>query len=178
MKWNLQRLQFLLGHIEDFIDSDWKDIRERAKNFSAQTGLETVKDLIEPAPEVRLPSFVLDRLTPFFESGLMLKSDDTVNWKVTDVFWRGSVFHLDTDEQSEAAHLMGNASPTQVQRAPAGKILSSLKMEFLAPNSDAQGYLLKPSPQVGYVLFSNLADPWARDHVSQAHRLINKAFVY
>ena len=178
MKWNLQRLKFLLGHIEDFIDSDWKEIRERAQNFAPQMGLEAVRDLIEPAPQVRQPLYVLDRLTPFFESGLMLKTEDDWNWQVTDVFWRGSVFHLENDEQSDATHLIADVSPLNVKRAPAVKILESLKMEFLAPGADSSGYLLKPTPSLGYVLFSNLADPFARDHVSHAHRLLNKAFVY
>ena len=178
MKWNLQRLKFLLGHIEDFIDSDWKEIRERAQNYMPQTGLEAVKYLIEPTVEVRQPLFVLDRLTPFFESGLMLKTEDDLNWQVTDVFWRGSVFHLDADEQADATHLIADVSPLKVKRAPAVKILESLNMEFLAPGAESSGYLVRPTPSLGYVLFSNLADPFARDHITHAHRLLNKAFVY
>jgi len=178
MTWNLQRLKFLLGHIEDFIDTDWKEIRERARSFAPQTGLEFIEDLVEPSPQVRQPQYVLDRLAPFFESGMMIRTEDTLNWNVTDVFWRGSVFHLDADERSDASELVQDLTPLQVQRAPAPKILSRLGMEFLAPGTDAQGYLLRPAPHLGYVLFSNLADPFARDHMIHAHRLINKAFVY
>lgn len=171
MKWSLQRLKFLLGHIEDFIDNDWEEVQKRAREFAPQTGLTGVTSLVEPP--VGGPEQVLERLTPFFESGLLLR-----DWRVTDVFWRGSVFKLEPEEQASAAHLSFASSPMQVQRAPAGKILSSLKMDFLNPAAEAQGYLVQPTPQVGFVLFSNLADPWALEHVSEAHRLINKAFVY
>lgn len=174
----LKKLKFFLGHIEDFIDADWKEIRERARHFTPQTGLEAVEKLLEPSPEVRHPEYVLDRLAPFFDSGLMLRSASAAKWTVTDVFWRGSVFHLDQDERADASHLAHDLTPTQVQRAPAQKILHPLQMEFLAPSLDAQGYLLRPAPHVGFVLISNLADPFARDHMIHAHRLINKAFVY
>ncbi len=171
MKWNLQRLKFLLAHVEDFIDNDWDEIRERAREFAPQTGLASVTSLVEQ-PFVG-PEQVLERLTPFFDSGLMLR-----DWQVTDVFWRGSVFHLEQAERASAEHLTFATAPTQVQRAPAAKILEPLNMDFLLPGAEAQGYLVRPTPHIGYVLFSNLADPWALDHVSEAHRLINKAFVY
>jgi hypothetical protein len=178
IKWNLQRLRLLLDQVEDFVDSEWKEIRERALSFSPQTGLDQVEDLIEPAPRVEQPAHVLDRLTPFFDSGLLLTEDNSGRWKVTNVFWRGSVFHLEPDEQTYADHLVREITPLQVQRAPAGKILKSLDMEFLAPSAESEGYLLRPAPRLGFLLISNLADPFARDHVAQAHRLINKAFVY
>lgn len=171
MKWSLERLKFVLGHIEDFIDNDWEEVQRRARDFTPQTGLAAVTSLVD-AP-VEGPEQVLERLTPFFDSGLLLR-----DWRVTDIFWRGSVFHLDVKEQAPAGHLALASTPLQVQRAPAEKILSSLKMEFLNPAPDSQGYLLQPTPQVSFVVFSNLADPWALEHVSEAHRLINKAFVY
>lgn len=175
--WTLQRLKFLFAHVESFVDNDWREIRERAANFVPQTGLDQIEDLVEPAPQVQLPAHVLDRLTPFFDSGLMLTAAGP-RWKVTDVFWRGSVFHLEPDEQCFADQLAQEITPLQVQKAPALRILKSLQMEFLAPSPDSDGYLLRPAPQLSYVLFSNLAHPWARDHVSHAHRLINKAFVF
>jgi hypothetical protein len=178
IKWSLQRLKFLFDHVGDFVDSDWREIRERATHFSPQTGLDQIEDLIEPAPQVRQPLHVLDRLTPFFDAGMMLSSDDQGRWIVTDVFWRGSVFHLDPDEQTRADHLVREITPLQVQKAPAPKILKSLNMEFLAPSLESEGYLLRPAPRLSFVLFSNLASPWAHDHVAHAHRLINKAFVY
>lgn len=172
IKWNLQRLKFMLGHIEDFIETDWTDIRERAKDFSPQTGLASVNALVE-TPAIASPEQVFERLTPFFDSGLLLR-----DWKVTDVFWRGSVFHLDVSEQTAAPDLAFSSTPNQVSRAPAAKILTPLKMEFLIPTPEANGYLLQPAPAISYILFSNLADPWALEHVSETHRLINKAFVY
>jgi hypothetical protein len=174
MSWSLKKLRFLLGHIGDFVDSDWEEIRERAKHFSPQTGLSQIQNFENATGQ---PAIVLDRLAPFFESGLLLHKTSK-DWAVTDVLWRGSVFHLQTDEQMSASSLITEFSPLQVKRAPADLILKTLDLDILSPGPDAQGYMLKPAPETGYILISNLADPWAADHVAQAHRLINKSFVY
>lgn len=168
------KIRFLLGHIGDFVDADWEEIRERAKHFSPQTGLGQIQSFENVTGQ---PAMVLDRLAPFFESGLLLnQSGDT--WRVTDVLWRGSVFHLEQEEQISANALVTAFSPLQVKRAAADRILKTLNLDFLSPGSEAQGYFVKPAPETGYILISNLADPWASDHVAQAHRLINKSFVY
>lgn len=170
MTWSRERLKFLLDHIESFIDTEWTEIRERAKNHVPQTGLTEIQHLGEPA-------LVLDRLAPFFESGLRLKQSPD-GWKVTDVLWRGSVFALTMDEQFAADRLVNTVTPLQVQRAPARQVLRELDLDFLAPGDDFQGYLVKPEPETSFILFSNLAEPWASEHLAQAHRLINKSFVY
>ncbi len=51
-RWSLERVQFVLGHLEEFIDDDAKEMRERSKNFVAQTGLEKWKPLPAVTPPI------------------------------------------------------------------------------------------------------------------------------
>ena len=181
-RWSLERVQFVLGHIEDFIDDDSQEMRERAKNFSAQTGLDKVESLLQGDPQdPQAPTQLLERLAPFFDSGLLLQrgpSPENGNWWVTDIFWRGTAFHLDHKDQVNASAVIPQITPLQVHRAGAQKVLAGLKMSFLSPSADADAFLVKPTPSVAYVLVNNLAGPWTGDHLAQAHRLINKCFIY
>lgn len=175
-------LSKLLSHIEDFIDDESAAIIERAKGFTAQGGLDKVEKLSDFHPQdPQLPVRVLERLTPFFDSGLLLQrglSPETANWWITDVFWKGNTFHLDLKDQVRANHMVPEITPLQVHRASALKLLQHLKMDFLCPSPDADGFLLKPTPTCAFVLFSNKAAPWTIDHITHAHRLLNKCFIY
>lgn len=179
--WSLERLEFLLKHVGEFVDDQAKEFRERARDFVPQSGLDQVQALVDGNPlDPEMPVRVLERLTPFFDAGLLVQNefnDTTINWWVTHVIWRGSQFHLDVHDQVRANHLLNVMSPVRVQRAPAPKILQSLKMEFLAP-PDSFGYLVQPTPTLAYILISRLPEPWAVDHVAQTQRLLNKCFVY
>jgi len=181
-RWSLERVQFLLSHIEDFIDDDSKEMRERAKNFVAQTGLDQVQDLSGCDPQdPHLPTRMLDRLSPFFDSGLLLQrglSQENGNWWVTDLFWRGNTFHLELKDQVRATPIVPEITPLQVHRAQANKVLESLNLTFLCQSPEADAFLVKPTPGNAFVLISNFAAPWTGDHMAHAHRLINKCFIY
>ncbi len=167
-------MKHILDHIENFIDDESAELRERAKNFVVQSGLDQVESLVAGDPQDKdIAPRVLDRLSPFFEGGLLLQ-----NGKVTDLFWRGNVFHLGVKDQIAAQNILPEITPLQVHKTTAKKILSHLKLDFMVPKGDAEGYLLKPTPVVGFVLISTLAAPWTEDHVAHAHRLINKCFLY
>lgn len=179
-RWSLERVKFLLSHIENFVEDG--DLRERALQFVSQTGLDKIESLLDGSPtDPNLPMRILDRLAPFFEAGLLLKrapSSERESWWVTDLVWRGMVFHLELPDQVEAKGLVPELTPLQVHRAAAEKILSTLNLPFLLKNPQAQGYLLKPTPTVAFVFFTPLADHWAEGHLTEAQRLINKCFIY
>jgi hypothetical protein len=182
-RWSLERVKFLLAHIEGFIENDDdKNLIQRAREFTPATDLTTVQSLVEANPsDPRLPTLVLEALAPFFESGLLLQRSpaaDSSHWWATDLFWRGNTFHLELADQVRANHLVPEMTPLQVHRSPAAKMLDALKLQFLAQKNDADAYLLRPTPTVAYVLMSNLGAPWSPDHLTQAQRLINKCFIY
>ncbi|HMN69261.1 MAG TPA: hypothetical protein PKC28_12030 [Bdellovibrionales bacterium] len=185
-RWSLERVQFALQHLEDFIDENTDDetqrLRERAKNFAVQGGLEKVETFAACDPQdPQLPLRLTEGLAPFFDCGLLLQrglSGEGGNWWVTDLFWRGNTFHLDLKDQIRANSFVPEITPMQVHRATAGKLLERLNLNFMSPASEAPAFLLKPTPVSAYVLISNVGEPWLEDHVSHAQRLINKCFLY
>jgi hypothetical protein len=180
-RWSLERVQFVLNHLEDFIDDEEKELRERAKNFVASTDLAGVGSLSSLEPQhPALPVRVLERLSAFYDAGLLIQrgmTDDS-SWWVTDLFWRGNTFHLELKDQIRASGFIPEITPMQVQRAPAAKLLPLLGLNWLSSSPEASGFLVKPTPTVGYLLISNLATLWLEDHLTLTHRLINKAFLY
>ncbi len=181
----VERVKFLLSHIESLIEDNGGEVRElkeRASIFQAATGLDGIETLCELEPsDPQLPAFLLERLAGFFDAGLLLQrgpSVEAANWWVTDLFWRGSAFHLDLNDQVQGNRLVPEVPPLQVQRASALKTLATVNLQFLAPHGDADAYLIKPTPTIAYVLICSLAAPWSVDHVAHAHRLVNKCFIY
>jgi hypothetical protein len=182
VRWSLKRVQFLLSHIEDFIDDESEELRDRARQFSAQTDLDKIERLVEADPnDPELPRRLIERLSAFFEAGILLQrgcSPEDENWWVTDLFWRGNIFHLDLNDQVRANALIPDMTPLQVNRTPAKSILEAVGLEFLAAAEDTQAYLLKPTPVLALLLLSDLPAPWAVDHIIHAHRLINRSFIF
>src|SRR6185503_4317594 len=103
-RWSLDRIRFLLGHIEGFIDDEQKDIHQRAGHFTPADGLDKIEKLVDgDLTGVDVPARVLERLAVFFEAGLLIQRSpnvDSENWWVTDLFWRGTMFHVDLKDQA------------------------------------------------------------------------------
>ena len=173
-------MNFLLAHIQDFINDEAAALKQQTENFVVEGGLDKIEKLIEADPgDPNLPARVFERISAFFDSGLMMqKTNARAGWHVTDVFWRGKVFHLDSEEQVTVERLIPQVAPLQVHRANALKTLGQVNLQFLAPSSESDAYLFRPTPSVAYVLISNLAAPWSADHIENAHRLVNKCFIF
>ncbi len=181
-RWSLERIQFLFNHIEGFIEDENKDLRERARQFVLNTELNQVNSLVDVHPsDPRLPSLVLQSLSGYFESGLLLQrspAQDTSHWWATDIFCKGNAFHLELQDQVRASQIVPEMTPLQVHRAPAKPLLEKLKVQFLLPGTSADAYLLRPTPNLAYLLVTNLAPPWSVDHLAHTQRLVNKCFIY
>lgn len=181
-KWSLTRVQYLLSHIEGFIEDENKELRERARSFVVSTDLDTIESLVTLDPmDPRLATVLLNSLSPFFESGFLLQrgpTADVSHWWVTDIFCRGNSFHLDLADQVMANKLVPEMTPLQVHRSIAQPLLERLNLMFLLPGPHAEAFLLRPTPTVAYLLITNLAAPWSNDHLRQTQRLINKCFLF
>lgn len=181
-QWSLEQVEFLLSHVEKFVEDDVQTLREKVKNFVPQTGLENIQRLVEVPPgDARMPRLVLESLAPFFDAGLLLQrgpSDESSNWWVTDFIWRGQAFNLDLKDQVRALQLVPEITPLQIHHASAKKVLEQLNMQFLPLPNETEAYLLRPTPTLAYILFSNLAAPWALDHLASAHKLINNCYIW
>lgn len=174
-KWSLKKIEFLLSHIEEFIEDDNSPIREAVSRFEVQTGLEKVSALHALDPSDPDLSFkVFEKIAPFYEAGLLFqfKSD----WRVTDFFWRGQVFGLEPEDQIPAGNVMREISPLQVNSARARALLGQLGCDFIRVPDESRSFLFRPAESIAYVLISNLPDIWSADHVEATHTLLNRSF--
>ncbi len=178
-RWSLERVQFVLNHLEDFV-TETDSIGQQMATFSSQTGLNQIASLSVPPDEKGQTSVaVLQQLVPFFEAGFLIQKLSAAAdsaWWVTDIFSRGQIFNLELKDQVRAEELMVSISPLQIVRAPTEKILGKLGLPFLQPKVDSSGYLIRPTPTVALLLISALSPLWIEDHMKQAQRLINNAF--
>lgn len=175
--WSLKKIQFLLSHVENFVEDGNHEIRERLAGFEVQTGLDKFEALVEPAPsDKQLPLRVFEKLAPFYEAGLLIQSNSESAWALTDFFWRGQIFQLEQATQMDASKVIREISPLQVQRAHARLLFDALGLGFLRVPPGSSGFLFKPSVQTAYILISDLPEIWSADHVQSTQRLLNKSF--
>jgi hypothetical protein len=177
--WSLAKLEFVLSRVEGLIEEDESAAMKRSlREFEVQTGLGQMKALYEGDPnDPNLTMRVLERLTPFYETGFMFqKSEET--WLMTDFFWRGQLFHLTEEDLVAANKLIGDVTPLQVAKTDAKQVLKQLNLEFVRIPKTAQAYLFKPTEKTAYILISDLPDLWSEDHVGQTKDLLNKSFIF
>lgn len=181
-KWSLEKVRFILEHVEDFIESESTQLREAAQSFEAQTDLNTVESLFDGDPNnPRLPQILFQRLSAYFDVGLLLQRSpgpENSNWFATDCMWKGIVFHLELKDQIQATQIVPELTPLQVQKADAKKVMDSLRLGFFIKDVKGDAYLIKPTPHVAYLLISQLPNPWSMQHLEKARILINKCFIY
>ncbi len=60
-RWSLKKVQFLLSHIEDFVEDDSAEILKRVAAFEVQCGLDKLEALIEPGWDPLFPSRVFEK---------------------------------------------------------------------------------------------------------------------
>ena len=100
-------------------------------------------------------------------------------WQALAVFSKGPKGARDVvltrcERGAEIAQVIGFAKET----VHAIRALGEIKMDFLATCREATAYLLRPTPSISFVVISNMAAPFAVDHVAHAHRLVNKCFLF
>jgi hypothetical protein len=180
-KWSLDKVQFLLSHIEDLVEDDSAELKKRIAEFEVQSGLEDIEAFGESDPsDPQVAIRVFEKLAPFYEAGLMVQrlGTDATQWWLTDFFWKGQVFRLELNDQISANRVVSQTSPLQVRKSDASKLLEELGLGFMRVPTSANAFLFRPTSQVAYILMSDLPGLWSADHVESTQRLLNKSFIF
>ncbi len=180
-KWSLEKVKFLMSHIEDFVDENGShQVSRTAKEFQARTDLDQLAKTIVSEPENReAPLKVLERLIPFYEFGFLAQksvSSEDPDWWVTDLFWKGSLFRLSLEDQLEVQKFVPTISPLEVKRGKATLFLKGLDLDFIECPDDAEVFVLRPTSNTAYFLATNLPKPWIQSHLEETRKVVNKAF--
>lgn len=182
-KWSLEKIKFLMSHIEDFIDEDGShQVSRTAKEFEPQSDISSLSSLsMSEQDTLQTPNRVLERLVPFYEFGFLAQkstSSESSNWWITDFFWRGNMFRLRLEDQIEVQKFIPPISPLEVKRGQTSLFLKGLKLDFMECQDDSEIFALRPTSHATYFLSSDLPKPWSISHLEETRKLVTKAFNY
>lgn len=186
-EWTLHRLRGLVERFEhleesmaELLDNDDLATRlEHMRSFAPSSDFENVVALMDPSasrPE-DLPFLVLQRLSPYFEGGLLAqRSDPTADWMLTALISRGQHFALSPSERPTLSQLIQPLQPQQVLMAPATALVGEIPVRLPSWSTTAKAFLLMPTPVTSYILISDIPPLWREDHVRRTLNLVNRAF--
>lgn len=180
-KWSLDKVKFLMNHIEDFVDENGShQVSRTAKEFQVSTEIENLGELLVSEEETReAPLKVLERLVPYYEFGFLAQrsmSYENDSWWITDFFWKGNLFRLTLEDQVEAKDFVPAMNPLGIQKGKAPLFLKGLNLDFIECPKEAEVFVLRPTANTAYFLATNLPKPWIEDHLEETKKLVNKAF--
>lgn len=180
-KWSLEKIKFLMSHIEDFIDDDGShQVSRTAKSFETESDISRLSSLmVSEGDSLQTPLVVLERLTPFYEFGFLAQkstSSESSNWWITDFFWRGNIFRLRLEDQIEVQSFVPPISPLEVNRGKTSLFLKAINLSFIDCQKDSEIFALRPTSQTAYFLSSDLPSPWSVSHLEETRKMVTKAF--
>jgi hypothetical protein len=180
-KWSLDKVKFLMSHIEDFVDEDGSQaVRRVAQDFQASSDIANLSQLALSEPETREAPFrVLERLIPYYEFGFLSQKSISVEnptWWITHFFWRGNLFHLTLEDQLEVQKYIPSITPLEVRKGKAPLFLKGLNLDFIECPKESEIFVLRPTSHTAYFLATNLPAPWLETHLEETRKLVNKAF--
>ena len=180
-KWSLEKIKFLMDHVEDFVDDNGShQVRRTAKEFEASSQIEAQSELTVSEPDShQTPNRVLERLVPYYEFGFLAQksySEDEEKWWITEFLWKGNLFKLRVEDQIEVQDFIPSISPMEIRRGKAPLFLKGLNLEFIECPKESDVFVLRPSFSAAYFLASNLPEPWIESHLENTRKLINKSF--
>jgi len=180
-KWSLDKIKFLMDHIEDFVDENGShQISRTAQSFEVRSDIHAVSDLSLSEPDnLEAPLKVLERLVPYYEFGFLAQksySEDEEKWWITNFFWKGNLFHLKVEDQLEAQSFVPLITPLEIRKGKAPLFLKGLDLDFIECPKDSDVYVLRPTSSTTYFLATNLPEPWVESHLEGTRKLVNKAF--
>lgn len=180
-KWSLEKVKFLMSHIEDFVDENGShQVSRTAQEFQASTDIAQIGPLLVSEPEnLEAPLKVLERLIPYYEFGFLGQksvSEENNNWWITDFFWKGNLFRLRLEDQLEVQDFVPAITPLEVKKGKAPLFLKGLDLDFIDCPKDSEVFVLRPTANTAYFLATNLPAPWIETHLEETRHVINKAF--
>lgn len=180
-KWSLDKIKFLMSHIEDFVDENGShQVSRTAREFQASSEISQVGTLMMSEPENReAPLKVLERLLPYYEFGFLAQKSINIEnprWWITDFFWKGNLFRLTLEDQIEVRKFIPSMTPLQVKKGKASLFLHGLNLDFIECQDETEVFVIRPTSQTAFLLASDLPAPWKEEHLEETKRLVNKAF--
>ncbi len=185
----LSQVQVLQTQLSGLLEKDWGPERPKEVPFEILTDLANIETLGWSLPE-REPGrsqVLFDRLAAYFESGFCLHLAQTLNpakktssqasetsdvpwcpWRMESAFHLGQILPL-LPEDREKKISLPQMTLMEVRRLNPQLLLRELQFPFDLVDPEAAAFVIRPSDQRLWVLFSRLPDVFLKSHLTTIH---------
>ncbi len=167
--------------LENILQENWDQEAKPSKGqtlqqkFELQVNFNDLSSLIIGLPEDHIEKVVavFKRLNPYFQFGLLLENRDQ-KFSPVAFFNEGNV-----QVASGAFHELKLSFPTtkhlQILTTPGSVFVKKLKLNW-DPENKCKAYLLRPTADFAYILFSPVPDLWMQDQMIALVKELKKTF--
>lgn len=159
--------------LENDFETKAQDIANTQKDFESSTDLHLIRGLSQALPEDHIDRAIVmfSRLSMHFEAGILLENQDG-KWCSQAQFHRGNVQLIKAAERQVLS--LPNCEIMSVLSTSPSNILKRLQLTALDSHKKSTCLVIKITPDFAFVLLSDLADIWLKEHIKNIrHALIN-----
>lgn len=175
----VSKITRLQKRFESFLENDFEnkvEHAERQANFEASRDLSVVRGISQGLPEDHIDRaiVVFSRLAMIFDSGILLENNDG-QWKAQAYFHKGSSQLFKNN--ARAVLKIPETTLMTVLKTDSAGILNKLNLKQLDPENKYTCLLIKVTPDFAFILFSDMADLWLKEHIENTRRALINGFV-
>lgn len=174
----ISKITMLQKRFESFLENDFEnkvEEKERDQTFEPSRDVALVRGISQGLPEDHIDRaiIVFSRLAMLFDGGVLLENNDGL-WKAQAYFHKG-VSHL-IKTNSKPTIKLPEMNMMAVLKTDSKAMLARLQLPQLDPNHRAECLLIKVSPDFAFILFSEMADLWLKEHIENVRRALINGF--
>lgn len=161
--------------LENDFDTKAQDIENIQNNFESSRDIQLIRGLSQGLPEdhVDRAIVIFSRLAMHFEGGILLENQDG-KWCSQAQFSRGHIQLIKTQERKFLS--LPNVAIASVLKTSSGALLQKLNLTVLDPQKKCTCLVFKVTPDFSFVLLSELADIWLKEHTENIRQALINGF--
>lgn len=161
--------------LENDFDSKSQDLDALKNSFESSRDIALIRGLSQALPEDHIDRAIVifSRLALHFEGGVLLENQDG-KWCSQAMFHRGHVQLLKNQERRFMT--LPNCSIMSVLKTSSKNMLQKLSLEHLDAQKKCTCLVLKVTPDFAFVVLSEFADLWLKEHIENIHQALMNGF--
>ncbi|WII71216.1 GTP cyclohydrolase [Bdellovibrio sp. 22V] len=175
----VSKITMLQRRFESFLDNDFESKVEETDRkqapFEASRDLALVRGLSHGLPEDHIDRaiVVFSRLALLFDAGILLENNDG-QWRAQASFYKGASQLLKNNAKMIVK--VPEMTMMSILRTDSQAMLEKLHLQHLDPENKTTCLLMKASPDFAFLLFSEMADLWLKEHIENVRRALINGF--
>lgn len=163
-------------HLEALLqDSTGQDSIPLQKHFELQVDFSSLDHQLTnvPAEHVEKVFYVFKKMNLYFESGLLLENSDQ-NFSVVSLFQKGHI-RVATDDFHDKKIKLPKTQNFEVLTTSSQIFMKKLNLNW-DPNNKLRAFLVQPTPDFSFVLFSPVPDLWMQTEIPKLVKTMKRIF--